>query len=202
MTTSVAAPAFTAAPLWYLTRGTAIVSFILLTASIAFGVAATRRAARNHLWPRFVTQALHRNVSLLALALLVAHILTTVLDGYVNVDWISVVVPFTSSYHRYPLGLGTIAFDILVLVIATSLVRLRFPQRLWRLIHLSVYLVWPVSLLHFLQLGTDAKGGAFGRWLAVGCGAAVTAAVLVRFATLDRPLPVLRLRRPALLQRG
>jgi predicted ferric reductase len=174
---------FSSAPLWYLTRSTGIVAFVLLTIAVAFGVAATQRALASRSWPRFATQALHRNVSLLGLALLLAHIITTTVDKFVKVDWVDVVVPFTSSYHRTKLGFGTIAFDIILLVVVTSLIRLRLPQPVWRGVHLAVYVAWPISLLHFLTLGTDAKSGALGTGLAIVCAAAVCIAVGVRIVT-------------------
>ena len=62
---------------WYLTRSSGFVALILLTASVALGVLAMARL-RTTAWPRFVTQALHRNVSLLAVCFLGAHIATTV----------------------------------------------------------------------------------------------------------------------------
>ena len=53
--------------LWYLTRGTGVVSLLLLTSSVALGVVgAVGWSAPG--WPRFLTTGLHRNLSLLVLA--------------------------------------------------------------------------------------------------------------------------------------
>jgi predicted ferric reductase len=186
MTTLAYSPPFSSSPLWYMTRSTGIVAFILLTIALAFGVAATQRALASRAWPRFATQALHRNVSLIGLVLLLVHITTTLVDSFVAVGWVSVVVPFTSSYKRLWLGVGTLAFDAFLLVIITSLLRLRIPQRLWLAIHLSVYVAWPLSLLLFLRIGTDAKGGEFGAWIALACAATVGAAVGVRLVTWSK----------------
>jgi predicted ferric reductase len=186
MTTLAYSPPFSSSPLWYLTRSTGIVSFVLITIALAFGVAATQRALASRHWPRFATQALHRNVSLIGLALLVVHITTTVADGFVKVGVISVFVPFSSPYKRLWLGLGTLAFDLILLVIVTSLLRLRLPQRLWLGVHLSVYAAWPISLLHFLRTGTDAKSDQFGAWIALLCAATVGAAVGVRLITWSK----------------
>jgi sulfoxide reductase heme-binding subunit YedZ len=187
-----AAP-FSSAPLWYLTRSTGILAFVLLTAAVALGVASTRRAVASGWWPKFATQSLHRNVSLLGLGFLVAHIVTTTVDSFVDVGWISDVVPFTSSYKRVRVGLGAIAFDVIVLVIVTSLLRLRLrmPQRLWRGIHLSVYGAWVVSLLHFVSAGTDVQAGRFGVWLAASCAAFVCTAAGIRIATARHEPPAL-----------
>ena len=57
-----------------------------MTLSVVLGVLTTQRVATGW-WPRFASQALHRNVSLLAVALLLTHILTTLLDNYVAISW-------------------------------------------------------------------------------------------------------------------
>ena len=99
---------FSSAPLWYATRSTAIVAFVLLTVSMFLGIAATQRSIASRHWPRFATQDLHRNVSLLALGFILTHIVTTLLDTFVYVGWWSFVVPGTSPYRRLWVSLGTI----------------------------------------------------------------------------------------------
>ncbi len=80
---------------WYLTRGTGTVALVLLTLSVAFGVANVRRL-RTERMPRFVLDAVHRNVSLLAMAFLLVHIITSLLDGFAPIRIFDVVIPFTS----------------------------------------------------------------------------------------------------------
>ena len=63
--------------------------------------------------------------------LLVTHMLSAVVDS-VSIDWISVVVPFTAGWRPVAVGWGTLALDLLVLIVVTSLVRGRIPVRLWR----------------------------------------------------------------------
>jgi sulfoxide reductase heme-binding subunit YedZ len=183
----VSVATFSSAPLWYATRSTGIIAFLLLTVSLVLGVAATQRALATKAWPRFATQDLHRNISLLALVMLLVHIVTTLVDTYVHVGWWALLVPGTSPYRRLGVALGTTAFDVLLVVIATSLLRLRMPARLWRIVHWSSYGVWPLALLHFLSTGTDAAHGRWGLWLGVLCAAPVIAAVAVRVRTSDVP---------------
>src|SRR6516165_12364933 len=73
--------------LWYLTRSTGLVSLLLLTASVVLGVTEVTRWASAQ-FPRFVTAALHRNVSLLAVAFVGVHIASAVLDGYAPIGWL------------------------------------------------------------------------------------------------------------------
>jgi sulfoxide reductase heme-binding subunit YedZ len=183
----VTASVFSAAPLWYTTRATGGIAFVLLTATVVLGVAATQRALASGSWPRFATQDLHRNLSLLSLAMLLAHVITTVVDTYVHVGWWALLVPGASPYRRWGVALGTTALDVLIVIAATSLLRVHLPARLWRLVHLSSYGVWPLVLLHFLVTGTDAAHRGWGWWLGVGAAAPVAAAALIRLGTTIGP---------------
>jgi Ferric reductase like transmembrane component len=141
---------------WYLTRGTGVISLILLTISVALGVANVRRA-RTSTVPRFVFEAVHRNASLLAIAFLFVHIASTLIDGFAPIRLIDVIVPFGSAYRPLWLGFGTVAFDLLIAVAVTSVLRRRLGYRAWRAIHWAAYASWPVALLHGLGTGTDVK---------------------------------------------
>jgi sulfoxide reductase heme-binding subunit YedZ len=144
--------------LWYLTRGSGLILLAVLTASVALGI--LHKSGRTPSgWPRFVIGDLHRNLALLGAALLVIHILTAELDPFAPVGWLAVVVPFLSSYRPIWLGLGTLSVDILIAVVATSLLRSHLSLRLWRLVHCLTYLAWPIALLHSLGTGTDTRLG-------------------------------------------
>ncbi len=178
---------FSSSPLWYITRSTGISAFVVLTVTTALGVAATQRTLASPGWPRFATQQLHRNVSLLGMLLVVVHIVTTLLDSYVDVGWLSMVIPFWSHYRTTGVALGTVAFDLLLLVVVTSLLRLRMSARSWRLFHYSSYAAWPLALLHFLLTGTESAHGRWGIWLGVSCAATVLAAGVLRVRMANQP---------------
>ena len=143
-------------PFWYATRAFGVVALVLLTATVILGIAGTARFATAGL-PRVVSAGLHRNLALLVLALVSLHVLTTVADGYAPIGLVSAVVPFDSPYRGLWLGLGTIAFDMLLAVALTSLLRDRLPYRTWRGVHWLAYACWPVALWHGLGTGTDSK---------------------------------------------
>ena len=158
-------------PLWYATRATGVVALVLLTATVVLGVAGSARFATPR-WPRVITAGLHRNLPLLAVAFVAAHVLTTVLDSYAPIGWVSAVVPFTSPYRTFWLGLGAVASDLLLAVTVTSLLRARLGYRAWRAVHWLGYACWPVALWHGLGTGTDSRLP----WL-LGLDAACVAAV-------------------------
>jgi predicted ferric reductase len=141
-------------PLWYTTRATGLVAMVLLTAAMAAGLLTSVRFEQRS-WPRFVTLGLHRNLSLLALAFTVLHVLTTVLDSFVSIPVVDAFIPFIGTYRPFWLGLGAIAFDLMLALIVTSLVRTRMGLRSWRLVHWTAYACWPVAIVHGLGTGTD-----------------------------------------------
>jgi predicted ferric reductase len=158
-------------PLWYVTRATGLVALVLLTASVALGLLSSVRYERPG-WPRFLTAGLHRNVSLLALVFTGIHIVTTLADSYAPIQVQDVVIPFISAYRSLWLGFGAVAFDLLVALIVTSLLRTRMSYRTWRLVHWGSYLCWPVAMLHGLGTGSDTTV----RWvlaLTVACVAVI-----------------------------
>src|SRR3984957_6426476 len=143
-------------PLWYATRATGVTALVLLTITVALGIAGASRLESRH-WPRVVTAGLHRNISLLVVAFVLVHVLTTVLDSFVSISITAAVIPFSSGYRTFWLGLGAIAFGLILALVITSLLRGRLSYRAWRGIHLLAYVSWPVALWHGLGTGTDSK---------------------------------------------
>jgi len=165
---------------WYLTRSTGAVALLLLTAAVVLGVVDVRRFSTPR-WPRFVVDALHRNAALLAMVFLGLHILTSVLDSFAPISLSDAVLPFAGSYRPFWLGLGAVAFDLLIAVTITSLLRQRMGYASWRAIHWLTYASWPIALLHGFGTGSDVAD----TWLlalSVICLLAVLASVIVRVA--------------------
>ena len=142
--------------LWYTTRATGIVSLVLLTGTVMLGITGPARAASAR-WPRLVTAGLHRNVALTTFAFVAVHIVTTVLDPFVSISLLAAFIPDTSAYRPLWLSLGAVAFDLMLAVIVTSLLRDRLSHRAWRTVHLLVYACWPIALWHGLGTGTDTR---------------------------------------------
>jgi hypothetical protein len=175
-----AAVATATSPLWFATRATGLTALVLLTCTVVLGMVTSVRFA-SPAWPRFITVSLHRNLSLLAIVFTGLHVLTTVTDPFASISVISVVVPFTSGYRRIWLGLGAVAFDLLLAVLVTSLLRTRIRPRWWRAVHWAGYACWPVALVHGLGTGTDGAT----RWvlaITAGCALAVISAGIWRLA--------------------
>jgi predicted ferric reductase len=185
----------TSATLWYANRATGAVCLVLFTVVVLLGIAVRLRGRLPGL-PRFGTVGLHRALSLSATAFLAVHILLAVVDSYVGITALDALVPFLSAYQPLWLGLGTVALDLMLAVLATSLLRERLGHQAWRAVHWLAYASWPVALIHGIGIGTDT-GAAWMTWLTVTCVAAVVAAFGIR---LTRSVRAAR-RTPAALLR-
>jgi Ferric reductase like transmembrane component len=166
---------------WYLARGTGAVALVLLTASVVLGILGSVRFTAAPRWPRFAVDAVHRDISLLVIVVLAIHIVTSVLDGFAPITLLDGLIPFLTPYRPLWMGLGTLAFDLLLAIAITSLVRRRLGYRTWRAVHWLAYVSWPVAVLHGLGTGSDVK-----QWwmlgLTVACIVAVLVAVWTRIA--------------------
>src|ERR1700729_1982778 len=132
---------------WYASRATGIVALLLLTAVLVLGILVNRQGRLPGL-PRFAVTNLHRNLSLMAVVFIVIHVVTAVLDGYVSIPLVSGIIPFPSGYEGFWLGLGAISFDLMLALIATSLIRGHLSRRLWKAVHWLAYASWPVAFAH------------------------------------------------------
>ena len=167
--------------MWYLTRGSGVVTLLLLTASLCLGIAGKTRFLASWL-PRFGIADLHRNLTLLAVAFLGLHVATTLADSYTPIGIKDAFIPFAASYRPFWLGLGALACDLLLALVITSLLRARLGLRMWRRLHWLAYACWPVALFHALGTGSDPRAGWLQALAAVSV-ATVLAALALRLAT-------------------
>src|SRR5580704_6940828 len=164
--------------LWYTTRGAGAVSLVLLSVVVVLGLLARVRFETRG-WPRFLSAAVHRDLALMTLVFLLLHIVTAVVDPFTHLGVVAALVPFGSYYRTLWLGLGTIAFELLIAIVATSLLRQHIGARVWRGIHWLAYLSWPVAVIHGIGTGTDGTA-AWMLAIDIVCVVAVAAALLWR----------------------
>ncbi|WP_433295925.1 ferric reductase-like transmembrane domain-containing protein [Actinoplanes sp. CA-030573] len=166
--------------LWYFARGSGVVSLVLLTVVVALGIGARSGRPAFGL-PRFAVSLLHRNAALLAVVFLAGHVISLLFDPYAQLRVLDLVLPFAGSYRPLWQGLGTLALDLVLALVVTSLLRHRLGARTWRIVHWLAYLCWPVALAHGLGTGTDRA--VWWLWtIALTCAAVVAAAVIWRIS--------------------
>ncbi|GAA3298066.1 ferric reductase-like transmembrane domain-containing protein [Dactylosporangium vinaceum] len=129
-----------------------VFTLVSLTLTVIIGLVATDRiilVARHRVW----VQSLHRTLGIVAIACLALHIGTELAAARVGV--FGALVPFVAA--PFAVGAGTVAAYLMVMVMWTGIVRSRFAQTgrpwMWRPLHATAYLSWPVAMWHGLNAG-------------------------------------------------
>jgi DMSO/TMAO reductase YedYZ heme-binding membrane subunit len=135
-----------------------VFALIALCASVGLGLVATDRMfmSPGH---RVLVQSAHRAASFGAVAFLIIHIVTEILAQRVHV--LDAVIPFLSPFRTFYIGLGTIASDLILLLLITGILRGRFNAGgkawRWRAIHYTSYLAFVFGVWHGLLGGRPGK---------------------------------------------
>jgi hypothetical protein len=135
-----------------------VFALIALCASTGLGLLATVRTILDPA-RRVLVQSLHRAASFAAVTFLVIHIVTEIVARRVHV--IDAFVPFLSPFRTFYIGIGTIAADLVVLMVITGIYRKRFTTNgrawRWRAIHYTSYAGFVLGIWHGLLAGRTAK---------------------------------------------
>ncbi|HEY6791100.1 MAG TPA: ferric reductase-like transmembrane domain-containing protein, partial [Trebonia sp.] len=135
-----------------------VFALITLCASVGLGFVATDRMVLGPAHRVFV-QSAHRATSFAALAFLAVHIVTEILAQRVHV--LDAFIPFLSPFRTFYIGLGTIASDLIILIVITSIFRKRFSANgnawKWRAIHYASYASFVFGVWHGLLGGRPGK---------------------------------------------
>ena len=164
---------------WYVARASGVVSWVLVSASVVFGLSLSLRLTRKPK-PAWVLD-LHRFLGGLSVLFVGVHMAGLVLDSYVKFGLSELFVPLASAWKPVPVAWGVVGLYLLFAVEVTSLGMRRLPRRFWRAVHFTSYAVFVLSTLHMFTAGTDASNPLL-QWAGLG----VTA--IVGFLTVARML--------------
>jgi predicted ferric reductase len=164
--------------LWVIGRGMGVGAVVLLTLTVLLGIV-TRGGRPLPGLPRFAVQLVHRDAALASTVLVVVHVVTLLLDTEAELRLLDTVVPFVGAYRWFWLGLGTLAVDLLVVLVLTAVLRRVIGPRVFHAVHWAAYAMWPIALAHAIGTGTDDTSVWFLVVAAV-CTATVLAAVVWR----------------------
>jgi predicted ferric reductase len=170
---------------WDLARSSGIVAYLLMWLSVAFGLIITNRMAR--VWPGGPTAFdLHQFTSLLGLAFAVFHGLILLGDQYIQYTPLQILIPFAGvNYKPFWVGLGQVAFYVLIPITFSYYARRQISAGVWRAIHYGSFIAFSMVTVHGLLAGSDTTS-----WLMLGLyvmtGASVVFLTLYRMVTLVR----------------
>ena len=116
---------------WYAARAAGVVAYLLVSASVALGLALAGKE-RFDRWPRFAVEDVHRFVGVLAGTFIALHIFWLAVDSQAHLGVSGLLIPFTSSYRPLWTGLGVVAAELLLALAVTNHYRKRISYSLWR----------------------------------------------------------------------
>lgn len=155
------APAVEDGLFWLLARITGLTAFAVLSLSVLSGEA-LRTSVLDFLATNRAIRRLHEFTTPLWIPLVLVHLVALLLDRTARIRPVDLFVPFVTGYEPYavPVGLGTIAFDIVVVVIVTSWLRRHMSNTLWTWIHRTSYAGFIAVFFHGVLAGTDFSAPA------------------------------------------
>lgn len=191
---------------WYLSRAAGFAAFILLTASVVFGLVISSRVFLK-IVPGADAFESHRSLSLMSVLAVMLHFGALFFDRSFNITVGETLIPFFFSREgvvgaagfdlRMPLAFGIVAFYLVVILFLTAEFRARMSPKVWRIVHYSSFAAYPLFVIHGFMSGTDSKEG-WAIAMYVVSVALVTALILVRIVSRTI-LPAIRRIRSASL---
>jgi DMSO/TMAO reductase YedYZ heme-binding membrane subunit len=139
---------------WYTARSGGIVAWALLAASVLWGLALSTKVFGKRPRPNWLLD-LHRFLGGLAVVFTAIHVLSIMIDTYVDFGPVEILVPFTGTWHPVAVAWGVISLYLLLAVEITSLLRKRLSRRAWRATHYLSFVLFALATIHALSAGTD-----------------------------------------------
>ncbi|MBL8132889.1 MAG: ferric reductase-like transmembrane domain-containing protein [Anaerolineae bacterium] len=153
---------------WHLTRSSGIIAFLLMSVSTLWGLLVSSQIVKT--WsPGPVSMTLHSTASWLALLLSLTHAALLLFDDYVAYAIHEILIPFTGPYRPEAVGLGTLAFWIILIVTLSFPLKKRIGQKVWKRLHMLSYVSFALVAVHGLTAGTEGDSTGF-RLLVGGSG--------------------------------
>ena len=165
---------------WLLARATGVAAFLALTIATLSGIA-LRTSVLDRIGTNRAWRELHTFSTVLWIPLGGAHLVTLLLDWTARIAPIDLVVPFDVTYGAVPVGLGTVALDLYVLVTVTGWMKRQMSQPLWSLVHRLSYPAFGATFAHAVLSGTDFSAPVVSAF-AWSIGFAVVVLALARIA--------------------
>jgi sulfoxide reductase heme-binding subunit YedZ len=143
---------------WLGIRATGITAWGLLTAVVVWGIL-LRTQVLGRLAPPMRLLDLHRWLGAVALGFLGVHLALLLVDPAVHFSVAQILVPGLAPWQTFAVGLGTVAFWLLLPVSFLGRLRARMGRagnRWFKRSHLIAYAAWPIATAHYVLAGTDA----------------------------------------------
>jgi predicted ferric reductase len=148
---------------WYGVRATGFLAFFAVAGSVTYGLMLSTKLL-DAIAHRPVSFALHKDLALVGLALSGLHGILLLGDQTFAFTPTAILIPFASPYAPVAVGVGQLAFYVVVIVTGSFYVRRQIGQRAWRLIHYLTFLAFVGVTAHGIISGSDT-GAPWAVWV-------------------------------------
>jgi DMSO/TMAO reductase YedYZ heme-binding membrane subunit len=159
--------------LWLTSRAAALTAFFVLAAALITGQALRSAMFEGAVRNRDLSQ-LHGFLTICWVPFVGLHVLAMTLDLVARISPLDLVIPFRVTYAALPIGLGTVGFDLLLIVTVTGYLRAHVDPAAWRWLHRLSYVMFGVFVVHAVLAGTD-----FARPMVLAAAAGVVAFIAI-----------------------
>jgi len=142
---------------WFLSRSTAIVSYLTLWISIFLGILLSTRISK--LFPgAYTANDLHLFLSVFGLTLGVFHGLIIIGDPFIQPKLMNIFVPFMfNEYRPFWVGLGQMGLMLWFALVISYYLKKRIGYKAWRMIHYLGFISFLLVFIHGIFSGSDTN---------------------------------------------
>jgi methionine sulfoxide reductase heme-binding subunit len=170
---------------WIVLRAAGVASYLLLFASVAWGLVATTAlfGRRPH---RATSTSFHQFLGTAGLTMLMIHLGGLLVDRFMPFGVADILVPMRSGYRPFAVALGILSMYLVGVVVVTSWAKKRVGTKWWRRAHILAAPAFALALVHGVLAGSDTGHPAM-QAMYVSTGLITVFLLLVRGLTARRP---------------
>jgi len=169
---------------WLASRASGLVALVLVTISVALGLAMAGKAMRRPGLSRKLL-AIHEQTALAGLVAIAVHGITLLGDPWLHPGIAGVAVPFAIGFRPLAVAAGIVGGYLAAALGLSYYLRKRIGPRLWRKAHRATIVVYLLGLGHAFAAGSDASAPLF-RWWAIATGIPIAGLFLYRLGAARR----------------
>jgi hypothetical protein len=168
---------------WEVARVGGLLAYLLTTVSVVLGLLLSLKAYSVR-WPRFITNELHRHITLLSLVFIGVHSLAVLVDPFTGFNLAEVLLPMASHYRPLWIAFGIVGAYLAVAIWLSEYARRSVGYAWWHRFHMLAFVVFLLGTVHGLGSGSDSSAG----WAVLLYGGSVLLVAALVLARAGRSL--------------
>jgi predicted ferric reductase len=139
---------------WFISRSSGVLAYMLLTLAVMWGLVQSGAILRPTI-PPALALGLHSFLNWSAVAMVGLHAFILLGDNFIKMTLSDLVIPFVSPYRPLAIGLGVLAFYLMLMLSLSFYARRWLGQKTFRAFHYASFLTYLLVSVHGLTSGSD-----------------------------------------------